>query len=85
MNKFEEIVKAWRSKWKPTAAEKALAEKRLAICGECPSRNEVIKGSDFFVLCGECGCPLEAKSHSPRKGACDLGKWDEVDGVVKVF
>lgn len=81
MNKFEEIVKAWRSKWNPTQEEAQLAEKRLAICIGCPSRKEVIKGSDFFVICGECGCPLEAKAHSPRKGACDLGKWDNVDGL----
>ena len=85
MNKFEEIVTAWRRKWKPTAEQKRLAERRLAICSGCPSRKEVIKGVDLFVLCNECGCPLEAKSHSPKKGACDLGKWDEVDGVTKIF
>jgi len=85
MNKFQEIVTAWRTKWKPTAEERELSEKRLSICATCPSRREVIKGSDFFVLCGECGCPLEAKSHSPKRGACDLGKWNEVDGVTKVF
>lgn len=85
MTKFEEIVRAWRSKWNPSPAETELANKRLTICKTCPSRKEVIKGSDFFVLCGECGCPLEAKVHSPRKGACDLGKWDEIDGAEKVF
>lgn len=81
MTKFEEIVRAWRSKWNPSPAETELAEKRLAICNGCTSRTELIKGSDFFVVCGECSCPLEAKSHSPKKGACDLGKWNEVDGL----
>jgi hypothetical protein len=81
MHKFEEIVRAWRSKWNPTESERILSEKRLAICKGCPSRKEYIEGSNFFVLCKECGCPLEAKSHSPRSGACDLGKWDEVDGL----
>jgi hypothetical protein len=85
MNKFEEIVRAWRSKWNPSPAEKELAERRLAICKPCDSRKEFVKGSEFFVLCAECGCPLEAKVHSPKKGACDLGKWDEVDGTEKVF
>jgi len=85
MNKFEEIIRAWRSKWNPTPAETELANKRLAICKGCPSRKEFIKGSEFMVLCGECGCPLEAKAHSPKKGACDLGNWDEIDGVEKVF
>ena len=81
MTKFEEIVRAWRSKWKPTPAETELAEKRLAICDGCLSRTELIKGNDFFVVCGECSCPLEAKAHSPKKGACDLGKWNNVDGL----
>ncbi|CAB4142459.1 hypothetical protein UFOVP449_50 [uncultured Caudovirales phage] len=85
MNKFREIVEAWRSKWRPSPAERELAERRLAICAACPSRKEVIKEIDFFVLCGECGCPLEAKAHSPKRGACDLGKWDTVDGITKVF
>lgn len=84
MNKFREIIEAWRIKWNPTEEQKQLAEKRLEICKTCPSRKEVIKGSDFWVLCGECGCPLEAKSHSPVKGACDLGKWDGVDGIKSV-
>ena len=79
MTKFEEILRAWRSRWRPTEAEAALAERRLAICAGCPSRKEVVKGLDFFVLCGECGSPLEAKSHSPKRGACELGKWDSVD------
>jgi len=81
MTKFEEIIRAWRAKWNPTPAETELSEKRLAICNGCTSRIEVIKGSDFWVMCGECGCPLEAKSHSPKKGACDLGKWNNVDGL----
>ena len=50
MTKFEEIVRAWRSRWRPTEAEAALAERRLAICATCPSRKEIIKGSDFFVF-----------------------------------
>jgi len=81
MTKFEEIVRAWRSRWKPSPGETELAEKRLAICNGCTSRKEFIKGSDFFVLCGECGCPLESKAHSPKKGACDLGKWNIIDGL----
>jgi hypothetical protein len=79
MNKFREIIEAWRIKWNPTEAQKIHAEKRLDICATCPSRKEFIQGVAFSVLCGECGCPLEAKSHSPVKGACDLGKWNEID------
>jgi hypothetical protein len=79
MNKFHEIIKAWRIKWNPSEHQKMLSDKRLAICKTCPSRKEVIKDSDFWVLCGECGCPLDAKSHSPMKGACPLGKWDSIE------
>ena len=82
MNKFREIITAWRNKWNPTEEQKILAEKRLEICSTCPSRKEFIQGVALSVLCGECGCPLEAKSHSPVKGACDLGKWDIVDGKI---
>jgi hypothetical protein len=79
MNKFKEIIEAWRIKWNPTEQQKILSEKRLEICAGCPSRNELIKESHFWVVCGECGCALEAKAHSPVKGACPLGKWEIVD------
>jgi hypothetical protein len=80
MNKLREIVTAWRTKWNPTDEQKILADKRLLICKKCPSKKETISGLNFFAVCGECGCPIEAKIHSPRVGACPLGKWDEIDG-----
>ena len=82
MNKFEEIIKAWRIRWKPTEKEKLLADKRLAICKTCPSVKSLIEGSSFFMLCGECGCPLDGKTHSPVKGACPLGKWNDVENEI---
>jgi hypothetical protein len=85
MNKFQEILKAWRTKWNPTPAQAQHAERRLEICAGCDSRQELFKDSNFWVVCGECSCPLEAKSHSPKKGACDLGKWDVIDNQSKLF
>ena len=80
MLKFEEIVRAWVTKFNPTEEERALSKKRLEICATCPSRKETLGSNRLFVVCGECGCPLEAKSHSPiKEGACPLGKWDIVD------
>ena len=79
MNKFTEILTAWRNKWNPTEEQKILSEKRLEVCAKCPARKEVFKDSDFWVLCDICGCPLEAKSHSPVKGACTTGQWDPID------
>jgi len=81
MNKFEEILKAWVIKWKPSQSERELALKRLKICSTCSYRRQIIEDVDFSVICGECGCPLEAKIHSPKKGACGIGKWDVVDGL----
>ena len=80
-SKFEEILEAWITKFNPTKEQKLLAERRITICNECPSRKEtMIDGISLAVWCGECGCPLAGKIHSPkREGACPLGKWDEVD------
>jgi len=82
MNKFREILEAWRIKWNPTEEQKVLSERRLEVCKDCPSRLELINGSDFWVTCGECGCPLDAKSHSPVKGACPLGKWNDIENEL---
>jgi hypothetical protein len=45
-------------------------EDRLAICYECPSRND--------KNCGECGCFIEAKA-AIRSSECPLAKWPVVD------
>jgi len=81
MNKFREIIEAFRIKWNPTESQKILSEKRLEICAVCPSRKELIQDSTFWVLCGECGCSLDAKSHSPVRNSCPLDKWDVVDSI----
>ena len=84
MFKFEEILKAWIAKWNPTPEQVELAEKRYAICEECPSRKIIENPIRNFYVCGECGCPLEGKTFSQKKeGACPLGKWDEVDKNFK--
>lgn len=82
MNKFQEILTAWRNKWNPTEEMKKLSEMRLRICKECAWRKEVIEGINWSVICGQCGCPLDAKSHSPVKGACPLGKWNDVENTM---
>lgn len=81
MNKFSEILKAWVIKWNPTKEQRELAIERLKICSSCSYRKEIINGVDLTIVCGECGCPLVAKIHSPRKGACGIGKWDKIDGI----
>jgi len=82
MNLLNEIIQAWRIKWNPTEEQKILADKRLTICKECPSMKVKFEDSGLIriTVCDECGCPIAAKIHSPKVGACPLGKWDEVDG-----
>ena len=80
MNKIEEIFKAWITAANPTKSEAELAAKRYSICLKC----EWIRDSIIFdTKCGECGCPIDKKIFSPKKGACRVGKWDGVDNVDK--
>lgn len=77
---FKEIMQAWVTKFNPTPEQHELALKRFAICEECPSKKIISNPVRNFFICGECGCPLEGKTHSPkRKNACPLNKWETVD------
>ena len=52
---------------------KLLADKRLAICGECPeSRDLYARG--WINYCKICGCMLKVKARL-KKSQCPLGKW----------
>ena len=82
MYKFEEILKAWITKWNPNERERILSQRRLEVCATCPSRMETLGDLRLFVICNECGCPLEAKSHSAKKGACPLGKWNDIENEM---
>lgn len=75
MLKLVEIAKAWITAANPTAEQKAIAEKRIAICNECEF-SRYNKALDFHY-CGECGCPLSKKifSAGPGKDACPKQKW----------
>lgn len=80
MNKVTEIFKSWVIAENPTREQTELAAKRHAICLKC----EWIRNSLLFnTKCGECGCPIGKKIFTPVKGGCRVGKWDEVDSVVK--
>jgi hypothetical protein len=78
MNKVTEIFKSWVIAENPTKEQAELASKRHEICLKC----EWIRNSLLFnTKCGNCGCPIGKKIFSPSKGACPIGKWDELDGV----
>ena len=60
--------------------EKALAEERAAICGECPHRNNswYVQDNKDIWTCGLCGCPLSKKIFSPAgPDACPDKRWKQ--------
>ena len=81
---FKEIFTAWYNVVKHTPEQKELADKRFAICLECPSKQEIFEGKEWSLKCGECGCPLKAKvytknTHLNNPGSCPLNKWKEIE------
>lgn len=51
--------------------EQAIAEPRLKVCYQCPSRKfKLLNGG----VCKHCGCPVKAKA-TIRKEVCPEGKW----------
>jgi hypothetical protein len=78
MLKIVEIAKAWIAAANPTPEQKALAEERAAICGECPHRNNswYVKDNKDIWTCGLCGCPLSKKLFTPAgPDACPDKRW----------
>lgn len=86
LRKVREITDGWFNVAKDMLGDlepeiKAMAEKRLKICENCPVRGEYTCDSEKcaphvrtgVVKCG-CSCPLIAKTKS-RYSFCPLGKW----------
>jgi len=78
LSKLKEIVEAWAIAVKPNEEQKKRAILRYVICSDCEHNKSV---PVFGPTCHLCGCPLDKKIFSTRKGACDIGKWDKVDGI----
>lgn len=81
---FKEIVTAWYNVVKHTPEQKELADKRFAICLECPSKKEIFEGKEWSLKCSECGCPLKAKVYTKntyinQELSCPLNKWKEIE------
>jgi hypothetical protein len=70
MNKVKEITTAWKNVLVGDAEIKAVAEERMAVCQGCEFKIQFF-GAD---VCGECMCPLVAKTCSPLN-ACPKNKW----------
>ena len=79
MLNFKEIFKAWVTLSNPTERETQLANMRFSICEGCQYKKEIIKKTEWALLCGKCGCPLKAKIFSQEISPCPMGYWDEPD------
>lgn len=78
LSKLKEIVEAWAISVKPTEEQKKRAVHRYTICKGCDYNKSVpVLGE----VCHKCSCPLDKKIFSTKKGACDIGKWNKVDGI----
>ena len=88
---FKEIATAWYNKFSHTPLQKKLADLRFDIWLECPFKQEILKGKEWSLKCGECGCPLKAKIYTPKTyldkdGSCPLNKWKDIeDEYLKNF
>jgi hypothetical protein len=81
---FKEIATSWYNKFTHSPSQKKLADSRFDICLECPSKQEILKGKEWSLRCGECGCPLSAKIYTPKTylddgGSCPLNKWKDIE------
>lgn len=81
---FKEIASAWYNKFTHNALQKQLADLRFDVCIKCPAKQEIFKGKEWSLKCGECGCPLKAKVYTPKTyldngGSCPLNKWKDIE------
>jgi len=51
-----------------------IAELRLAVCNQCPSKGKKCAVKGTAPCCNECGCSLGFKTRS-LSSECPLGKW----------
>jgi hypothetical protein len=79
MLNFKEIFNAWVKFGNPTEQQEKLANARFSICQGCDYKKEIIKGKEWSLTCGKCGCPLKAKVFSDAQNPCPMGFWKEID------
>ena len=68
VKKIKHIIIGWFRKL--FGIDQDLANIRLAICRQCPSRTYTSLG----YACKECGCILDAKARVEDE-KCDMNKW----------
>ena len=78
LSKLKEIIEAWSISMKPNEQQKKQAIIRYAVCKSCEHNKPT---TTFGEVCNLCNCPLSKKVFSVRKGACDDGRWNKIDGL----
>lgn len=74
MNKIQEILTSYMTKYSATEEQKELAAKRLEVCVGC----EFWRQSAIRDFCSKCGCTTSAKVFSPKgPDACPEKRWIE--------
>ena len=69
-NKLKEIGEGWYNTLVKDVEIEEMAKARLAVCDGCE-----MKIHQFGIdVCGDCYCPLVAKSRS-KDSQCGLDKW----------
>lgn len=69
-SKVAEIMDGWKNLMVSDPLVEAEAKRRAEICGKCPKFEKKLGAP----VCGECGCPLAAKTRSTLS-ECPLKKW----------
>ena len=72
LKKIKEIVTGWKNVVFNDEEIENLSAVRMKKCNDCPFK----QFNDFLQteICGECFCPLKAKTRSPMS-KCPKGKW----------
>lgn len=86
MDSLVTIATGWANFIKADHHTKQMMRERLAICNNCPHKQELnslgqilvkaIHSSANLFKCSKCKCPLSAATAAPNK-TCPIGKWGE--------
>jgi hypothetical protein len=79
MLNLKDIFTSWIRLTTSTEQQSKLAEIRFDVCKGCVYKQEIIKGKEWSLLCGKCGCPIKAKVFSDAINPCPMGYWKEID------
>lgn len=67
---LKDIINGWKNVIIKDEDIETLHQQRMEICNACPKKIEQLG----MAVCGECGCPLMAKTRS-LDSKCPLDKW----------